>query len=321
MKILVTGAAGFIGSHLSKELVKKKINVIGIDVVNLEKKSIFSDRLSSLRKNKYFQYKKTNIYNHKKLVKIFEKNKFYFVINLAAEAGVRNSIENPDKFIKSNVVGFYNILELSKKFEIPHLLFASSSSVYGDPSELPTAETFNTSEPISFYASTKKSNEVMAFSYSQMYQMKITALRFFTVYGPFGRKDMAIYKFFQNIINRKKIMIYNNGIHIRDFTYIDDVIQDILSIIKKKIKTKNNFNIYNIGGGSKTSLLKLISMIEEIVGIKAKREFVKIQNGDVKKTYCNNKKFTKLYRKSKYTEIFKGLSLFYDWYKKYKNLI
>jgi len=318
MKILVTGAAGFIGFHLCKELIKhKKYNVIGVDIIGSKKKSIFSDRLSILKKNKQFIYKKINIDNYENLKKIFKYNQFNFVVNLAAEAGVRNSIDNPDRFIKSNVLGFYNIIKLSKEFSIPHLIFASSSSVYGEAKKYPTSENVNTDNPISLYAATKKSNELIAYSYSQMFNMQITGLRFFTVYGPYGRPDMAIFKFFKNILNKKEIILFNKGKHIRDFTYIDDAIEDVMSIIQNKQGYNNKFNIFNIGGGSKTTLNKLIEMIEKITKTKAIKKYEKKQIGDVKKTFCDNKKFVKKFKRKKYTNIYSGLLLFYKWYKKY----
>ena len=317
MKILVTGAAGFIGYHLCKFLLQNKVKVVGIDIIDLKKKSIFYDRLKILKKNKYFTYKKIDISKYNALNKIFLNNKFSVVINLAAEAGVRNSIENPEKFLNSNIIGFYNILHLSKEYKISHLIFASSSSVYGDASEFPTSEKANISKPISFYASTKTTNELMAFSYSQMYNLKITGLRFFTVYGPFGRPDMAIFKFFRNTINGKKINLFNQGQHTRDFTYVDDVITDIFSIIRERNNQTKNFNIFNIGGGSTTSLNALLKMIEKITEIKIKKNYIKKQQGDVIKTHCDNTKIIKKFRKNKYTDLYSGLVSFYEWYKQH----
>ena len=320
MQVLVTGAAGFIGYSLCNVLVKKNnLKVIGIDKINSKKKSIFNDRLHILKKNKNFKYKKINICNYKDLKKVFISNHFTFVINLAAEAGVRNSIENPDNFIKTNLVGFYNILKLSKEMNIPHLIFASSSSVYGEAKKYPTSENANTDNPISFYASTKKSNELIAYSYSKMFNMQITGLRFFTVYGPYGRPDMAIFKFFKNILNKKEIILFSGGKHIRDFTYIEDVVEDIMSIILNKKVLSKKFNIYNIGGGSRTSINQIVKMIEKITKTKSKTIYDKKQNGDVDKTYCNNNKFVKEFRRKKYTSINDGLLLFFKWYKDYFN--
>ncbi len=319
MKVLVTGVAGFIGYHLSQEFIKRNIAVVGIDKINSKKKSIFSLRLSILKKNNNFIFKKVNISKYQELEKIFVNYRFTHVINLAAETGVRNSIKKPEIFLKTNLVGFYNVLNLSKIFQVEHFIFASSSSVYGNSKNYPTSESDISDLPISFYAATKKSNELISYSYSKIYNMNITGIRFFTVYGPFGRPDMAIFYFFNNILNKKTIEVYNNGNHIRDFTYIDDVVSDIFSILNSNRK-RNKFEVYNIGGGSKTNLKKLISIIEKITKTKAIKRFKPIQRGDVIKTFCNNKKISLLNNNKKYISINRGLNLFYDWYKEFNYL-
>ena len=237
MKILVTGCAGFIGFHLSKHLLEENNNVIGVDNINnYYDPNLKEKRLNILKKNKKFKFCKLDICNEDKIIKVFKK-RIDCVINLAAQAGVRYSLENPDAYFQSNLKGFYNILINSKRFKIKHLIFASTSSVYGNQKLIPIDENSDITNPIQFYAATKTSNELMASSFSQLYQMKISALRFFTVYGPWGRPDMALFKFTNNILRKKQIDIYNFGKHKRDFTYIDDCVNAIKLIIHAKKKT------------------------------------------------------------------------------------
>ena len=232
--ILITGCAGFIGFHLSNTLIKSnKYNVYGIDNLNnYYSKKLKNHRLNILKKNKnFFKFSKADISNKTKLSSIFKKHKFHIVINLAAQAGVRYSIENPETYYKSNINGFFNILNCSLEQKVSHLLFASTSSVYGNTNKFPITENFTTDKPLSFYAATKKCNEVMAYSYSNIYKMPITAMRFFTVYGPLGRPDMSLFKFTKLIKENKKIDLFNNGNHVRDFTYVDDIVDGIYSLI------------------------------------------------------------------------------------------
>ena len=245
MKILVTGCAGFIGHSVTKSLINKKNLVIGVDNLNsYYSKKLKVDRLKDIEKlnnkKKYFKFYKLDLENFKKLEKIFLNYKFDTVIHLAAQAGVRYSILNPRAYLKSNVVGFFNILELCKNFKIKHLIYASTSSVYGENST-PFSEKTNSDKPLQFYSATKKSNEIMAYAYSNLYKFKTTGLRFFTVYGPWGRPDMAYFKFAKLILEKKKITIHNKGNHKRDLTYIEDVSK----IIKKIVFTKKNYKKIN----------------------------------------------------------------------------
>ena len=240
MKILVTGCVGFIGFHLSRKLILNGHTVIGVDSVNnYYGVKIKLDRLKILKKiSKKFIFKKGDISNKIFLEKIFKKFKIDQVINLAAQAGVRYSIENPKAYLDSNLIGFFNILECSKKYKIKHLIYASTSSVYGNNSKLPFRESRHADHPIQFYAATKRSNELIAHSYSHLYGLPTTGLRFFTVYGPWGRPDMALFIFTKNILNGDKINMFNFGNHIRDFTYVDDIVEPIVRLIKKPPKNE-----------------------------------------------------------------------------------
>ena len=241
MKILVTGCVGFIGFHVSRKLILDGHFVIGVDSINnYYDTKIKKDRLNILNKfSKKFVFKKGDISNNLFLEKVFKKFNIDQVINLAAQAGVRYSIENPKAYLDSNLIGFFNILECSRKFKIKHLVYASTSSVYGNNSKLPFKENRHADHPIQFYAATKRSNELMAHSYSHLYGLPTTGLRFFTVYGPWGRPDMALFIFTKNILNGDKINLFNYGNHIRDFTYVDDIVEPIKRFIKK-IPKKNN---------------------------------------------------------------------------------
>ena len=237
MTILVTGAAGFIGYHLIGKALNKNKEVIGIDNINSYYDiNLKKDRINNLKKNKKFSFYKVDLSNYKKLNNIVKKNKIKIIIHLAAQAGVRYSIKNTRTYFKSNLEGFFNILEVSRHNKIKHLIYASTSSVYGDSKKFPLNENDRTDQPLSFYAATKKSNEVMAHSYSYIYKLPCTGVRFFTVYGPFGRPDMALFKFTKNIINNHPIELFNNGYHLRDFTYVDDVVDGIYSLINKQSK-------------------------------------------------------------------------------------
>ena len=319
MTILITGCAGFIGYHISNHLIKnKKNNVYGIDNlnsyydINLKKK-----RLSLLTKNTNFKFSKIDIINYQKLQNFFLKKKIKVIIHLAAQAGVRYSINSPRTYVDNNITGFFNILEISRKYKIKHLLFASSSSVYGSYNKLPLNEDMNTDKPDSFYAATKKCNEVMAYSYSNLYNIKITGLRFFTVYGPFGRPDMALFKFTQNIFNNKTIKLHNYGNHERDFTYIDDVSLRIVKLINKPSKNKIPYQIFNIGNGKPEKLKIFLSTIEKITNILSKKKLVGFQKGDVLKTHASTKKIDKVIKYDDKTNINKGIKNFVDWYKKF----
>ncbi len=321
MNILITGCAGFIGFHLSFKLLKNKnCKVIGIDNidnyydVNLKKK-----RLKELNKNKKFSFYKINITNNNKVSDLFKKKSIDCVIHLAAQAGVRYSIEDPSKYLDTNIVGFFNIMEQCKENKIRHFLFASTSSVYGDNKNFPLQEHDINNKPLSFYAATKLSNEVMAYSYSNIYRLPITGLRFFTVYGPFGRPDMALYKFAKAIKESKFIKLFNGGNHIRDFTYIDDVVSAIILLIKNPPKKRIPYEIYNIGSSRPETLRNYLSKLENLLGKKAKIKKLKLQKGDVLKTHAS---ISKLKNKTKFKvkfDISSGISKFVDWFNKYYN--
>ena len=331
MKILITGSSGFIGFHLSKFLLKKGNNVYGIDSMNnYYDVSLKKARLKILLKNKKFSFSKANLENNKKIENIFKKFKPKVVIHLAAQAGVRYSIEKPRVYLKSNIDGTFNVIESSHKIGVKHLIMASSSSVYGANKKIPFKEIDKTETQLSIYASTKKANESMAHSYSNIWNIPITMLRFFTVYGPWGRPDMALFKFTKGIIENKKIDIYNNGKMYRDFTYIDDIVNGINLLIKKppslkqKNKYKNDslssvapFRVLNIGNTKKVYLLNFIKEIEKELGKKAIRNYMPLQKGDVKQTLSDTsllKSITKYNPKTNYKN---GIKKFINWYLNY----
>lgn len=315
--ILVTGSAGFIGYHVCKKLAISNQSVFGLDNINdYYDVDLKLARLTELKKLKKFKFAKIDISNKKKLEEIFKKNKFKQVIHLAAQAGVRYSIYNPDVYFKSNLTGFQNILDLSRKYKIKHFIFSSSSSVYGDQKKYPIKETYNTNNPLSFYAASKKANEIMSSSYSKIYKIPITCLRLFTVYGPYGRPDMAPFKFTEYAIKKKTINIHNNGNHYRDFTYIDDVVEAIIKV--KNTKPKDNFVIYNVCSSKTISLKYFINLVEKKLNIKLKKKFIKKQKGDVFKTFGCNKKLKKnILKNYKFTNLQRGMNNFIDWYKNF----
>lgn len=320
MKILITGIAGFIGFNLAKELLKTRNKIYGIDNLNnYYDVKLKKARLKELNKskNRIFFYKK-DIKDKKFLSKIFKKEKFDIVVNLAAQAGVRYSIQNPDSYIERNVIGFFNILDLSRKYKVKHLIYASTSSVYGDNKSFPLSENINTNKPLQLYAATKLSNELMAYSYSSIHKLKTTGLRFFTVYGPWGRPDMALYIFTKNILNKKPISLFNNGLHVRDFTYVDDIVSGIKKIIFKNVKYK--YQIFNIGNGKAVSLMNYLREIEKNLNVKAKIKKVPLQAGDIIKTHSSVKKIHKIYGYKARTSYKKGIKNFIDWFKDYNNI-
>ena len=324
MKILITGCAGFIGFSLCNKLLKESnYDVIGIDSLNREyDEGLKKDRMSILKKYKKFSFFKIDIFNFLLIKKNFLYHNYDYVIHLAAQAGVRKSIDNPDLYLQSNIIGHFNILKASKLINVKHHIFASSSSVYGKSNKFPLDELDNTDLPASFYAATKKTNEIVARSFAEIYKLPITGLRFFTVYGEYGRPDMAPYKFTKKIYNGETINLYNSGNHFRDFTYIDDVTSAIKKLIRKQpCNYKNNppFRILNIGNGSTVKISDFVKLIEKKLDIKAKIKKLPMQPGDVYKTFSNTKKINKLIKLKKTTSIDKGMDNFIRWYKMYTN--
>ena len=316
-KYLITGSAGFIGFHLSKKLLSEGLTVIGVDNLNnYYDQNLKKNRNKILEKYKNYKFNKIDIKNYSKLESIFKKNKFDCIINLAAQAGVRYSLINPKSYIENNVVGFFNVIDLTKKYKVKNIIYASTSSIYGIQSKFPIKENFDTSNPTQLYAATKKSNEVIAASYSKLYNINTIGLRFFTVYGPWGRPDMAPIKFTKNIIQGKSIEVFNRGKHSRDFTFVEDIVDGIFKIIKKKKKVSKN-KIYNIGNGKKVSLIEFIKLIEKNLNKKAKKKFLPLQKGDVFKTHSSTKLLKKDYGYVSKTSINNGVKKFINWYLSY----
>ena len=330
MKILITGVAGFIGYHLAKSLINADYDIVGIDNLNsyydLDLKKA---RLAYLKKIKLSFYE-VDICNQKKLKNIFSKNSFDVIIHLAAQAGVRYSIENPEEYIQSNINGFFNILELSRNNSIKHFIFASSSSIYGENENPSFEETQITDSPKNLYAASKKSNELISYSYSSLFKLPCTGLRFFTVYGPWGRPDMAYFKFVKNIYDEKPIEIFGQGKMYRDFTYIDDIVDGILKILNngppiqnaKNNKILNNtpWEIYNLGNNKSVSLEKFVKTIELLTAKKATKIYLDFQPGDMKSTLANISKAQNKLNFNPQTSIEDGLFRFIEWYKSFYNL-
>ena len=331
MKIFVTGSSGFIGFHLTKRLLDKGHSVHGFDSMNnYYDIRLKKSRFQILKKYKKFYFTKGNLENHKTLGNTILKFKPNVIIHLAAQAGVRYSIEKPRVYLDSNIIGTYNIIELAKKVNTKHLLIASSSSVYGANKKLPFKEIDKTETQLSIYAATKKSTESMAHSYSNIWKIPITMLRFFTVYGPWGRPDMALFKFTKGIIGNKKIDIYNRGKMYRDFTFVDDIVNGIIALIKKvpnvkqlgKIKNDSlspvaPFRILNIGNTRKVYLLDFINALEKKLGKKAIRNYMPMQKGDVKMTLSDTTLLKKLTGYNPTTDYKTGIKKFLDWYLSY----
>lgn len=317
-KILITGCAGFIGYHLAKSLLNKDNSVIGIDNLNnYYDVHLKENRLEQLKVFNNFQFVKADIADEKAVNLLFAENKFDIVVNLAAQAGVRYSIDNPRSYISSNIIGFFNILEACRYNPVKHLVFASSSSVYGNQNKIPFTVNDNVDHPISLYAATKKSDELMAFTYAHLYKIPLTGLRFFTVYGPWGRPDMAYFSFTNKIYADESIKIFNNGDMLRDFTYIDDIVHGIELVIDKAPKGEDPYKIYNIGNNKPERLMYFIETLENAIGKKAKKEFLPMQPGDVYQTYADISELEKDFGFKPKTSIEDGLKKFADWYKEY----
>tara|TARA_B110000027_G_scaffold50434_2_gene55090 strand:+ start:4679 stop:5686 length:1008 start_codon:yes stop_codon:yes gene_type:complete len=332
MKILITGSAGFIGSMLSIRLLERGDEVVGIDNHNnYYDPKIKEARLERLKKYKNYKHYKTDLNDNKKLSEIFKIHKFQKVVNLAAQAGVRYSIENPLAYINSNIVGFAHILENCRNNKVEHLVYASTSSVYGDNTKMPFSEHDSANHPLSVYAASKKSNELMAHSYSYLHQLPTTGLRFFTVYGPWGRPDMALFKFTKAIIEEKPIDVFNNGKHTRDFTYIDDIVEGVIKTLDNPATSNVNWKgnqpdpatsrapwrIYNIGNNNPVQLMDYIKALEKTLGKKAKINFLPLQPGDVADTYANTDNLNKKFNYKPSTSVISGVSNFVKWYKDY----
>ena len=330
MKILVTGAAGFIGYHLVQSLLKDDHEIIGLDNFN----SYYDVNLKRARinqiHNKKFSMFEIDLVDNKSLESLFKKNDFDVVVNLAAQAGVRYSLTNPEKYIESNIIGFTNILEACRHNKIPNLVYASSSSVYGMNSEVPFSEDHSVDHPVSLYAATKRSNELMAHTYSHLFDLPTTGLRFFTVYGPWGRPDMALFLFTKAILDEEPIQVFNDGKMIRDFTYIDDIVSGVKGAIlnSSKVTESNNvklkpsissapYRIFNLGNNQPVTLENFINAIEASTGKKAIKEYLPMQPGDVKKTFANIDKAGESLGFVPSTSIEEGVKKFVDWYIEY----
>lgn len=318
---LITGGAGFIGFFLTKSLLEKGATVIGVDNLNdYYEVSLKEERLRILSGFADYTFMKADIADKETMFRVFEEYKPDIVVNLAAQAGVRYSIDNPDAYIQSNLVGFFNILEACRHFPVEHLVFASSSSVYGGNKKVPFSTEDQVDKPVSLYAATKKSNELMAYSYSKLYRIPLTGLRFFTVYGPMGRPDMAYFKFAKKIMAGEPIQIYNNGDMRRDFTYIDDIVTGVENILCNPPAADENeafYKIYNIGNNQPEKLMDYIAVLEKCLGREAKKEFLPMQPGDVYETYADVSELMKDFGFKPSTTIEEGLSKFAEWFLAY----
>jgi UDP-glucuronate 4-epimerase len=327
MKILVTGVAGFVGYHLARRLLDDGMQVYGIDNLNnYYDVGLKRDRLKQLQLLPDFTFQLLDLSDRTQMTELFKVQAFDRVVHLAAQAGVRYSIENPSAYIDSNLVGFTNILEGCRHSETPHLVFASSSSVYGANTKVPFSVTDNVDHPISLYAATKKANELMAHTYSHLYHLPTTGLRFFTVYGPWGRPDMAYFKFVKAIAEGRSIDVYNFGDMQRDFTYIDDVIEGVVRVMARipegnktldNVGNKAPYKIYNIGNNAPVNLLKFIEVIESEMGVSAKKNFLPLQPGDVLSTYADVNELMRDVGFKPSTSIEMGIKHFVQWYKGY----
>ncbi len=318
MKYLVTGAAGFIGFHTTSFLLERGDQIVGVDNLNdYYAVSLKHDRLKQLENHGNFEFRKIDIADKTALESLADVHQFDAIIHLAAQAGVRYSIENPDAYINSNIVGFLNILEVARHNSIRHLVYASSSSVYGANEKIPFSIQDKVVQPVSLYGATKASNELMAYAYNHLYNIAMTGLRFFTVYGPWGRPDMAYFKFTKSIINGDSIDVFNNGEHARDFTYIDDIVDGVVSSVDRYIDENNSCKVYNLGNNKPVELMKFIHTLENVIGKKAKLNMLPMQKGDVEKTYADIELSMKELNYSPKTDVATGLSRFVDWYSDY----
>jgi len=335
MKVLVTGAAGFIGSALSIRLLDRADEVFGIDNHNDYYDPYLKEaRLARHINHKNYTHIRMDIEDGKAVEALFKEHQFDVVVNLAAQAGVRYSIENPLAYINTNMVGFGHVLEGCRHNNVAHLVYASSSSVYGSNNKMPFSVHDNVDHPLSLYAASKKANELMAHTYSHLYDLPTTGLRFFTVYGPWGRPDMALFKFTKAILAEEKIQVFNYGNHRRDFTYIDDIVEGVIRVLDKPADANPNWSgdnpdsgtsrapwrIYNIGNNSPVELLEYIGAIEEALGVKAVKELLPLQPGDVPDTYADVDDLVRVFNYKPSMSVKQGVSNFIEWYKKYHKL-
>lgn len=350
MKVLITGTAGFIGYHLALKLIERGDEVTGLDSINdyydvnlkytrlqntvIEKDDIEYGKLVKSKKYSNYDFIQLDLENYDEINELFESKKFDKVVNLAAQAGVRHSLEHPRTYISSNIEGFLTILECSRHHNIKHLVYASSSSVYGLNKDLPFKTTSNIDHPASLYAASKKSNELMAHCYSHLFNIPTTGLRFFTVYGPWGRPDMALFIFTKNILENKPIDVYNYGNMRRDFTYIDDIVEGIIKVLDNPPEGNKNWNpekpdpsssvdpykVYNIGNNSPVGLLDFIEAIEKNLGKKAEKNLMPMQAGDVSENMADVSGLIKDFGYKPSTPVEVGVKNFIDWYKKYYNI-
>jgi UDP-glucuronate 4-epimerase len=332
MKVLVTGAAGFIGFHTSRALLSRGDEVVGLDNLNdYYDVRLKEARLSELGHNRRFRFIRADISDLSSMQRLFRTNRFGSVINLAAQAGVRYSLVNPQAYVQSNVVGFMNVLECARYGSIEHLVYASSSSVYGANTAMPFSVRHNVDHPLSLYAATKKANELMAHSYSHLYGIPTTGLRFFTVYGPWGRPDMALFLFTKAILAGEPIQVFNHGAMRRDFTYVDDIVEGITRILDRPAQanpewsgqnpdiasSRAPYRLYNIGNNRPVDLLDVISILEDALGRKAKREFKDLQPGDVPETYADVEALQRDVAFTPSTSIEDGIARFTRWYRSF----
>ncbi len=319
--ILITGGAGFIGFHLSKRLLEQGLSVIGFDNLNdYYNVSLKDSRLEILKSYEKFTFIKADLANKAEVDEVFNTYHPDIVVNHGAQAGVRYSIENPQAYIQSNIVGFFNILEACRHNQVEHLVYASSSSVYGANKKIPFSTEDKVDKPVSLYAATKKSNELMAYTYSHLYGIPATGLRFFTVYGPYGRPDMAYYSFTKAILEGKPIKVFNNGDMYRDFTYIDDIVTGIENVMKSPpVKDENGapHKVYNIGNNQPEKLMVFIETLEKCLGKGAIKEYHPMQAGDVYQTYADVTELMQDFDFKPDTPISVGLAKFVEWYREY----
>ncbi|MFV0226395.1 NAD-dependent epimerase/dehydratase family protein [Empedobacter falsenii] len=334
--VLITGVAGFIGYHLAEKLIEKNIKVVGIDNINdyytiqlkydrlhelgisQEFASNFGQKVLSSKYEEKMIFYRMNLEDKESLAQLFKTYSFDAVVNMAAQAGVRYSIENPDAYGQSNLVGFLNILECCRNYNVKKLLYASSSSIYGNSSDVPFSTNQNVDHPISLYAATKKANELMAHAYSHLYNIQTIGLRFFTVYGPWGRPDMAMFLFTKAILNHQPVKVFNHGDLSRDFTYIDDIIQGITKILEDK-QTNETYQLYNIGNSKPVQLMDFIKEVEKSTREQAILEMYPMQAGDVNQTWADVQELKDKFGYNPSYPVDKGVSNFVQWYRKYYN--